>query len=146
MLGTTLTQTWSALTPGFRILNGYAQADSTGARAAVNAGSAFGTMEVVLGNSASTTGLIFRVVNANNYFGLAADESGFYALRKVVNGVVNPLEFSITRASVRPTAGDVVRLMSRPDDGVFVAAERPAGAGCRRSSFHAQEHGGDWQW
>lgn len=121
-LGTSPTNhVWTALSGGFQLSNGTAQAASAGALTTVNPGFSFGTMEVVLGNSAATTGLVFRVANASNYYRLAADESGYYALRKVIGGVVQPLAMGYVRAFVRPNPGDVVRLITRPDDGVFVA-------------------------
>lgn len=120
-LGLSLTQQpWADLAPGFRILNGQAVAPSTGARAGVNPGFAYGTLEAVLGPNAATTGLLFRIANSNNYYRLAADENGYYALRKVINGSVQSLQFGYVREQVRPSPGDVVRLVTRPDDGVFV--------------------------
>jgi len=112
--------TWNTPLVGFRILSGTAQADASGALAFVNTSFSYGTMEVVLGDQAATTAILFRVVNGTNYFRLAADASGYYALRKVVDGVVQNLQFSLTRESIRPLAGDVVRIVTRPDDGVFV--------------------------
>jgi hypothetical protein len=121
-LGTSPTNhTWTALAAGFQLTNGTAQTGSAGALAIVNPGFSFGTMEVVLGNNAATTALIFRAADVNNYYRLAADESGNYALRKVIGGVVQTLALGNVRASVRPNPGDVVRLITRPDDGVFVA-------------------------
>jgi hypothetical protein len=78
-------------------------------------------MEGVLGADAATTALLFRVMDSNNYYRLAPDVNGFYALRKVVNGVLQPLQFGFTRAQVTPSPGDRVRIVTRPDDGVFVA-------------------------
>lgn len=121
-LGTSPTNhAWTALAAGFQLVNGTAQAGSAGALTVVNPGFSFGTMEVVLGNSPATTALVFRAADANNYYRLAADENGHYALRKVIGGVVQPLALGNVRASVRPNPGDVVRLITRPDDGVFVA-------------------------
>ncbi len=121
-LGTSPTNhVWSNLTAGFQIVDGTAQAGSAGALAVVSPGFAFGTMEVVLGDHAATTALVFRAADASNYYRLGADESGYYGLRKVIGGVVQPLAVGNTRASVRPNPGDIVRLITRPDDGVFVA-------------------------
>jgi len=120
-LGTSPSQhVWNIAAPGFRILNGTAQADTAGSVAFLNTTFSFGTMEVALGNHAMTTGILFRVANASNYFRLAADENGFYALRKVINGVVDNLQYRVIRDSVRPATGDVVRIVTRPDDSVFV--------------------------
>jgi hypothetical protein len=121
-LGTTPTQqVWNDLSAGFHISGGQARAESGGAVAMLYPGFSFGTIDVVLGSNASTTGVLFRIADANNYYRLAADEEGYYGLRKVVNGVVQPLAFGYTRAYVQPAAGDAVRVVTRPDDGIFVA-------------------------
>jgi len=120
-LGTSPSQhVWNTAAPGFRILNGTAQADTAGSVAFLSTTFSFGTMEVALGNHAMTTGVLFRVANASNYFRLAADENGYYALRKVVNGAVQNLQYLLMRDSIRPSTGDVIRIVTRPDDGVFV--------------------------
>jgi hypothetical protein len=88
----------------------------------VDAGFAYGTMEATVTAGASEPfWLAFRVVDANNYFRLGSDPwSGNYALSKVVGGVERPVAINFTRAAVRPHDGDVVRLVLRPDDGIYV--------------------------
>jgi hypothetical protein len=121
-LGTTPSlHTWIAATPGFRIVDGIARANSAGAISFLNVPYSFGTVEVTLGESATTTAILFRVADQNNYFRLAADESGYYSVRKVINGVVQNPQFMLVRESLRPSSGDVVRLITRPDDGMFIA-------------------------
>ena len=90
--------------------------------AAVDAGFSFGTYEVTIADGAAQPfWLAFRVVDANNYYRLGAQPwSGEYQLSKVIGGVEKPLGFNFTRIGVKPANGDVVRLVLRPDDGIYV--------------------------
>jgi hypothetical protein len=119
-LGTAVTgQPWQALSGGFRITGGQARATGAGAIAVLDPGFAFGTLEVVLANAAEASGVVFRVVDAQNYYRLAV-EAGVYRVMKVVDGVARDLQFHIVRHATAPHANDVVRIVSRPDDGIFV--------------------------
>lgn len=121
-LGSTLTgQAWTATSGTFRIQGNRARAGNAGALATIDTGSAFGTLEVTLESDAHAAGVAFRVVDANNYYRLAADENGNYKITKVVNGVAQNLQYYILRHATPVQAGDLIRVVSRPDDGMFVA-------------------------
>ena len=65
--------------------------------------------------------LAFRVVDSLNYFRIGPDNEGVYRLEKVVNGQVQPVAVSIRRANVTAADGDVIRVVNRPDDSIFVS-------------------------
>jgi hypothetical protein len=119
-LGSALTgQPWLPIAGGFGIANSEARASGAGSLTAIDAGFAFGTLEVVMGSSPALGGIAFRIVDANNYYRLSTD-GGFYRLTKVVNGVVQELDFYLWRHLVAAQPGDRVRVVSRPDDSLFV--------------------------
>lgn len=112
---------WTTGVGGFRILNSTAQADASGAMSYITTSYSFGTLETTLGSNPLTTRILFRVANASNYYYLSANASGQYAVTKVVNGVASPPQFMSIRQTVAVSAGDVIRIINRPDDGFFVA-------------------------
>jgi hypothetical protein len=62
-----------------------------------------------------------RVLDGANHYRLGRDPWGStYRLSKIVNGVEQPLYANFTRAAVTPRDGDVVRMVLRPDDGIYV--------------------------
>jgi uncharacterized repeat protein (TIGR01451 family) len=121
-LGSTVTgQPWTVLTGALGITAGQVGATGTGfAIAVVDPGWTFGTYTVRLAE-AEGAWVVFRARDAQNHFRLGADASGFYRVQKVVDGVVHDPAFQTVRLDVRPTDGDVVRIVTRPDDGYFVA-------------------------
>ena len=120
-LGTTLTgQVWQNMNGGFRIAGGEALAMSAGSMVTIETGSSFGTLNVTIGSNAALAAIAFRVVDANNYYRVAADASGMYKVTKVVNGVTQDLQFYILRYATPVQSGDLVHIVTRPDDGVFV--------------------------
>lgn len=121
-LGSTLSgESWETLSGTFGVVNGEAVGAAAGSLARVTAGSAFGTLEVVLGDNPSAAGIAFRIVDANNYYRLVADQDGLYRIAKVVNGVETSVQYYILRIPTQASAGDHVRIVTRPDDGMFVA-------------------------
>lgn len=116
-------EVWQVLQGAFTIDAGEASS-TTGATslAVVDAGFAFGTYEAtVIAGATERFWLAFRVQDSGNYFRLGADQwSGYYTLSKVTGGAVRAPAINFTRANVRPRDGDVVRLVLRPDDGIYV--------------------------
>src|SRR5690606_10233509 len=47
--------------------------------------------------------------------------SGYYRVHRIADGVPQDLQFAAVRRNVRPADGDVIRVVLRPDDGIFVA-------------------------
>lgn len=116
-------ETWTVEAGGFAMSGGQlAPTSSALAVAAVETGFAYGTYELTVAEvGTGDFWLAFRVVDSLNYFRVGPDESGFYRLDKVVNGQVQPVAISIHRAHVEAADGDVIRVVNRPDDGMFVA-------------------------
>jgi hypothetical protein len=120
-LGTSLTgETWQTLSGVFRIQNGEARGTTPGSLARIDGGFAFGSLEVVLGDSPEAAVIAFRIVDANNYYRLRSS-GGYYRITKVINGAETDVQYYIQRYATVPQAGDLVRVVSRPDDGMFVA-------------------------
>jgi uncharacterized repeat protein (TIGR01451 family) len=123
-LGTTDSgEPWQALQGAFTIQGGEARAASAATSlAAVDAGFAFGTYEVTVTSGAdSPFWLAFRVQDSANHYRWGHDGSGgFYRLAKIVGGSEQPIYASNRRADVRPADGDVIRVVLRPDDGIYI--------------------------
>lgn len=91
--------------------------------AVVDPGWQYGTYEVTVtaGAAANAFAVVVRGRDAANSIRLGPDSSGFYRLWKVVDGSAQPLTYSLRRADVAPGDGDRIRIVNRPDDGLFVS-------------------------
>ena len=123
-LGTTDTgQPWTVHRGAFTIDAGQAAptAGSTSV-ASVDPGFLFGTYEVTITEGgAEQFWIAVRVLDGANYYRLGRDPwNANYRLSKVVNGVEQPLFANFTRVAWAPQDGDVVRIVLRPDDGIYV--------------------------
>jgi uncharacterized repeat protein (TIGR01451 family) len=123
LVATETGEVWTVESGGFSMAGGeLAPASAQPSVAAVDTGSAFGTYELTVSEIGDRRfWLAFRIVDSANYFRVGPDQAGFYRLEKVVNGQVQPVAISINRANVTAADGDVIRLVTRPDDGMFVA-------------------------
>jgi hypothetical protein len=89
--------------------------------ATVDPGWTYGTYEVTVTAGASNGfSLILRGRNASNHFRVGTDAAGNYRLWKVINGAALDPQFQIVRADVKARDGDVIRIVNRPDDGIWV--------------------------
>ena len=62
-----------------------------------------------------------RVVDEMNYYRVGADPStGYYRLQKVIGGVERPMYANFNRANRLPQDGDVLRIVMRHDDSIYV--------------------------
>ena len=124
-LGTADTgQAWSNVAGSFGISAGTAAPLGSGTnQALLDPGFAHGTYQVTVtaGAAANAFAVVIRGRDAANSVRIGPDSSGFYRLWKVVNGSVQPFAVSLRRADVAPRDGDVIRIVDRPDDGVFVS-------------------------
>ncbi|MGW5363357.1 hypothetical protein [Actinopolymorpha pittospori] len=91
--------------------------------AVVDTDYAFGTFEVSWPSVSGQFWTVFRAVDANNYYRFGPDPgaSGYYRVQKVVNGLPQGLAFGLVRRQLRPSPGDVVRIVQRPDDSIFIS-------------------------
>lgn len=88
----------------------------------VDAGWSFATMDLKVGAVGDGRfWAVFRVEDSENYFRLGPDSNGAYRIQKVVGGVVQGLQFLTYRNTVTAQDGDEIRIISRPDDGIFVS-------------------------
>lgn len=117
-------QPWSTWTGGFGISKG-AAAPTGGAvgMATLDPGWTYGTYEVrvTAGAAANAFSVVIRGRDAGNHFRVGPDSSGHYRIWKVVGGSVQSLQFNTVRADVPARDGDVIRVVNRPDDGIFVS-------------------------
>lgn len=127
-LGTADTgQAWSTVAGSFGVAAGTAAPGASGGNlAVVDPGFAYGTYQVTVaaGATPDAFAVVFRGRDANDSCRVGPDSSGFYSFYrawKVVNGAVEPLAISLRRADLAPRDGDVIRVVNRPDDGVFVS-------------------------
>ena len=113
---------WAAPAGAFSTSDGEARATTSQfSLASVEAGFAYGTYELTVNNVGDRRfWAVFRVVDSQNYYRVGPDAGGRYRLEKVVNGVVHGLQFHILRTEIMATHGDVIRIVNRPDDGMFV--------------------------
>lgn len=90
----------------------------------VDAGWSFATMDLKVGAVGDRRfWAVFRVVDSENYFRLGPDATGAYRIQKVVDGVVQNLQFLTYRNLITAQDGDEIRIISRPDDGIFVSVD-----------------------
>ena len=88
----------------------------------IDAGWSFATMDLKVGAVGDRRfWAVFRVDDSENYFRLGPDASGAYRIQKVVGGVVQGLQFLTYRTTITAQDGDEIRIISRPDDGIFVS-------------------------
>lgn len=124
-LGTTDTgQPWSTLVGSFGVSAGTAAPGGPGTNVAVvDPGWQYGTYEVTVtaGAAPNAFAVVVRGRDAGNSIRLGPDSSGFYRLWKVVDGSAQSLTYSLRRADVAPGDGDRIRIVNRPDDGLFVS-------------------------
>ena len=124
-LGTADTgQAWSNVAGSFGISAGTAAPLGSGTnQALLDPGFAHGTYQVTVkaGAAPNAFAVVIRGRDAANSVRIGPDSSGFYRLWKVVNGSVQPFAVSLRRGDVAPRDGDVIRIVDRPDDGVFVS-------------------------
>ncbi|MGH9151307.1 MAG: DUF11 domain-containing protein, partial [Acidimicrobiales bacterium] len=124
-LGTADTgQAWSTIAGSFGISAGSAAPGGAGTNmAVVDPGWQYGTYEVTVtaGAAPNAFAVVVRGRDAGNSIRLGPDSSGFYRLWKVVDGSAQPLTYSLRRADVAPGDGDRIRIVNRPDDGLFVS-------------------------
>ncbi|MBB5786221.1 CARDB domain-containing protein [Jiangella mangrovi] len=124
-LGSTETgETWRTVTGAAAVDDGQARA-AGGAftMAVVDTDYAFGTFEVTWPAVTGQFWTVFRVVDENNYYRFGPDPgaSGHYRVQKVVNGQPQGLAFGLVRRQVQASPGDVVRIVQRPDDSIFIS-------------------------
>ncbi|MGE3619853.1 MAG: DUF11 domain-containing protein [Acidimicrobiia bacterium] len=123
-LGTTDTgEPWVVHTGSFATDGTAAGATSSqSALASVDAGWAFGTYLVQMGEvDGGAFFVAFRVVDHLNYYRVGTNSQGSYGLEKVVNGVAQSPAFSFPRSARTAADGDLIRIVTRPDDGIFVS-------------------------
>ena len=125
-LGTADTgQTWTAHAGAWGVSGGQAYLAGGGfGLASIDAGFPFGTYEVTVADASSGGWAIaFRVEDERNYYRVGPDPygTGFYRVYKVRDGQVQELVYRIRRLDVTPQDGDRIRIVVRPDDGVYVA-------------------------
>ncbi|PZF79913.1 DUF11 domain-containing protein [Jiangella anatolica] len=124
-LGSTETgETWRTITGAAAIEDGQARAAGGAATmAVVDTDYAFGTFEVTWPAVTGQFWTIFRVVDENNYYRFGPDPGagGYYRVQKVVDGQPQGLAFGLVRRQVQPAPGDVVRIVQRPDDSIFIS-------------------------
>jgi hypothetical protein len=116
-------QEWITHQGGFQVVDGEAApVSATKSITSLDAGFAYGTMEVTLTEGGSDEfWLALRVVDSNNYYRMGPDPwNGIYRLSKVVNGVEQQMFANFTRQWVQAQDGDVIRIVTRPDDGIYV--------------------------
>ncbi len=122
-LGSTTTgEQWTTHLGAFGIASGQAAASTSAmSLASVDAGFSAGTYEVSVPAGASQSfWLALRVVDGNNYYRFGPDPwSGNYRLAKIVGGVEQQMYANWTRAAVQAQDGDVIRIVVRPDDGIY---------------------------
>ena len=114
-------QPWTTWSGAFRISSNRAAAGVAGSVATVDPAWTYGTYEVTVAAGASDGfAVILRGRDATNHFRVGPDGAGNYRLWKVVNGSARDAQFQIVRADVRARDGDVIRIVNRPDDGIWV--------------------------
>jgi hypothetical protein len=116
-------ETWAIHSGSFATSGGTAGATTSGfSSASVDAGWAFGTYELSVGEIGDAQfWMTFRVEDALNYFRVGPDSNGQYRLERVVNGQVQTVAIAFQRNQVEAADGDVIRIVTRPDDGIFVS-------------------------
>ncbi|MGH9189521.1 MAG: DUF11 domain-containing protein, partial [Acidimicrobiales bacterium] len=122
ILGTAETgQPWSVWSGNFGVTSGAAAPGLTGGLAVMDPGWTYGTYQVrIAAGAVDGFSVVFRAADAANTYRFGKDASGYYRLWKVIGGVTQPLNVQIVRADVVPSDGDVIRITTRPDDGIFV--------------------------
>lgn len=113
---------WTVHTGAFAVAGGVAGATTPQLSvASVDGGFAFGSYDLtVTETGAGGFWALFRVVDAQNFYRVGPDASGVYRIERVVDGVPHGLQFLTQRAEIAAADGDVIRIVNRPDDGVFV--------------------------
>jgi hypothetical protein len=116
-------QPWTVAAGSFTMAGGrVAPTSAQPSVASTETGFPYGTYQLTVSEVADRRfWLAFRVVDASNYYRVGPDAGGVYRLEKVVNGQPQPVAISIARANVTAADGDVIRVVTRPDDGMFVA-------------------------
>ncbi len=90
--------------------------------ASVESGFAYGTFELTVADVGDKRfWAVFRVVDSQNYYRVGPDIGGRYRLEKVVDGVTHGLQFLTERSEILAADGDVLRIVNRSDDGIFVS-------------------------
>jgi hypothetical protein len=115
-------QEWVTHQGAFQIADGEAEpATSNMSITSLDAGFAHGTYEVTVTEGAANFWLALRVIDSNNYYRVGPDPwNGIYRLSKVVGGVEQQMYANFTREWVQAQDGDVIRVVTRPDDSIYV--------------------------
>lgn len=123
-LGTTTSgQPWTVHTGDLAVVGGRAGAPTAAtSSASVETGFAGATYDVTVAAGATERWwLAVHVQDAANQYRIGPDPgTGEYRLVKILNGVERPLYASMLRSHVRAADGDVLRVVVRPDDGIYL--------------------------
>lgn len=116
-------QPWAVVTGGFGVVSGRAApARSATNQAMIDPGFSFGTIEVAVPAGATAHWwLAVRAQDGANQYRIGPDPTtGEYRLTKVLNGVPRTIFAYNARHRVLAADGDVLRVVVRPDDGIYV--------------------------
>ena len=115
---------WLGDAGAFAVADGQARATTAAPRAVwLDAGWSFGTYELTVDAVGDRRfWLLFRVVDADDHYRVGPDPTtGYYRVDKVVHGQVQPVAIAFARSHVIAADGDLIRVVTRPDDSIFVS-------------------------
>ena len=117
---------WTVLAGAFETADSAVRPTTSGFNlATVDVGQMGGTVEWTVSDVSNEFWVVFRVVDENNYYRFGPSPlTGLYVAEKVIDGVPELLEFRFERNDVAPENGDVIRLVQRDDDSIFLAVNR----------------------
>lgn len=114
---------WTVHAGGFVIEDSAVRPTDAGFNlATADVGQMGGTVEWVVSDVSDEFWVVYRVVDENNYYRLGPSPlTGLYVAEKVVDGVPELLQYRFERNDVVPEDGDIIRLVQRDDDSIFLA-------------------------
>lgn len=114
---------WTVHAGGFEIEDSAVRPTDAGFNlATADVGQMGGTVEWIVSDVSDEFWIVYRVVDENNYYRLGPSPlTGLYVAEKVIDGVPELLQYRFERNDVAPEDGDVIRLVQRDDDSIFLA-------------------------